>query len=121
MPNNKKFKHETKNPLIPLPQFSEPNQRISLDLFGSLKHPKMKKNFMCIIDTFSKFAELIAIPDKCAETVANALFSKWLCRHGVPLEIVSDQSNEFSNEIVRKLLMLLQNQKDYYYPTPPSN
>jgi hypothetical protein len=56
---------------------------------------------MCITDAFSKFAELIAIPDKCAETVAEALFSRWLC------EIVSDQGKEFSNEIGDKLLTLL--------------
>ncbi len=92
MPENKKYKHETKNELTPLPQCSEPNQRIHMDLFGPLKTSESgKKYIMCITDAFSKFAELIALPDKQAPTVAEALFSRWLCRHGLPLEIVSDQ------------------------------
>jgi hypothetical protein len=43
----------------------------------------MEKN-MCFTDAFSEFAKLIAIPDKCKETIANALFTRWLCRHGLP-------------------------------------
>jgi hypothetical protein len=88
----KKFKHSTENQLIPLLQCSEPNQRIHMDLFGPLKTSESGKKFiMCITDAFSKFAELIAIPDKCAETVANTLFTRRLCRHSLPLETVSDQ------------------------------
>jgi hypothetical protein len=66
---------------------------------------------MCITDAFSKFAELIAILDKCAETVANALFTRWLCRQGLQLEIVSDQGKECCNEIVEKILALLKIKK----------
>ncbi len=51
---------------------------------------KWEKYIMCITDAFSKYVELVAIPDKSATTVASALFSRWLCRHGLPLEIVSD-------------------------------
>jgi hypothetical protein len=70
---------------------------------------------MCITDAFSKFAELIAIPDKCAETVANALFTRWLCRHGLPLEIESDQGKEFCNEKVDKLLLILKVKKTLHH------
>ena len=57
----------------------------------SIKNIKIgKKYIMVVTDAFSKYVELIAIPDKQAETVANALFTKWLCRHGLPAEIVSD-------------------------------
>jgi hypothetical protein len=63
-----------------------------MDLFGTLKTTEtVKKYIMCVNDAFSKFPELIAIPDKHTETVAEALYSRWLCRHGLFLEIVSDQ------------------------------
>jgi hypothetical protein len=55
---------------------------------------------MCITDAFSKYAEPGEIPDKNAPTVASALFSRWLCRHGLLLEIGSDNGKEFCNEIV---------------------
>jgi hypothetical protein len=66
----------------PLPQFSETNQIIHMDLFGPLKTmPTGKKFILCITNAFSKYAELVAIPDKSAQTVVSALFSRWLCRH----------------------------------------
>ena len=108
----RKFKHETKNSLNPLPQCSEPNMRVHIDLFGPMKTSASgKKYIMCITDAFSRYAELVAIPDKTAETVAEALFQRWLCRHGLPLEILSDQGKEFCNEIVDKLLELLKIKK----------
>jgi hypothetical protein len=62
---------------------------------------------MCVTDRFSKSTELIVIPDKCAEKIGEALFSRWFCRHGMSLKIVSDQGKEFCNDLVHKLLLLL--------------
>ncbi len=87
----KKDKRPTTYFSSPLPQCSMPNQRVNMDLFGPLKTLGSGKQYiMCITDAFSKYVELVAIPDKTATTVASALFSRWLCRHGLPLEIVSD-------------------------------
>jgi hypothetical protein len=72
-----------------------------MDLFGPLKTMPSRKQFILyIIDAFSKYAELVAIPDKNAPTVASALFSRWLCRHSLPLKIVSDNRKEFCCESV---------------------
>jgi hypothetical protein len=68
---------------------------------------------MCITDAFSKYVELVAIPDKTATTVASALFSRWLCRHSLPLEIVSDGGKEFNNEIVNEMLKLMSINNNY--------
>ena len=62
---------------------------------------------MVVTDAFTKYVELIAIPDKQADTIAQALFSKWLCRHGLPAEIVSDNGKEFCNEVVDKMMKLM--------------
>ena len=53
---------------------------------------------------FSNLSQLIAIPYKQAERVATALFTKWLCRHGLPNDIISDGRKEFCNEMVNKTL-----------------
>ena len=108
--------------ITPLPQCSEPNQRVHMDLFGPLKTTSSgKKYILCITDAFSKYAELVAIPDKSAITVASALFSKWLCRHGLPLEFVSDNGAEFCNQIVEKLLELLNIKKTHTSPYHPQS
>ena len=49
-----------------------------------------KKYIMVITDAFSKYVKMVAISDKTADTVAEVLLSKWLCRHGLPSEIVLD-------------------------------
>ena len=66
---------------------------------------------MVITDAFSKYVEIVAIPDKTADTVAEALFSKWLCRHRLPSKIVSDGGKEFCNEIVNKMLTMMKVKK----------
>jgi hypothetical protein len=54
----------------------------------------------------------VAIPDKNASTVGSALFSRRLCKHGLPLKIVSKNSKEFFNEIGETLLKLMITKKD---------
>ena len=67
--------------ITPLPQCSEPNQRVHMDMFGSLKTKSSGKRYiLCVTDAFSKYAELVAMPEKSAITLVSALFSKWLCR-----------------------------------------
>jgi transposase InsO family protein len=91
-----------------------------MDLFGPLKTSESgKKYIMCITYAVLKFAELIALPDKQAPTVAEALFSRWFCRHGLPLEIVSDQGKEFCNEVVGDLLKRLKVKKTTTTPYHP--
>ena len=66
-----------------LPLCEEPNQRIHMDLFGPLlcRSATGNKYIMVITDSFSKYTELAAIPDKTAVTVAKAFFDSWICRH----------------------------------------
>ena len=54
-------------------------------------------------DAFTKYAEIVAIPNKEAMTVADALFSKWICRYGCPLVIHTDMGKEFINRITSHL------------------
>jgi transposase InsO family protein len=91
-----------------------------MDLFGPLKTmPSGKKSILCITDAFSKYAELVEIPYKIAQTVASTLFSRWWCRPGLPLEIVSDKGKEFCNEIVDTLLKLTNIKKTRTTPFHP--
>ena len=95
--------------LSPLPQCSAPNQRCHLDLFGSLKTSGSGQQFvLCMTDAFTKYVELVAIPNKEAETVGLQFFNRWICRYGVPLEITTDQGREFVNKLNKELCSLLQ-------------
>ncbi len=90
--------------LQPLPLLSEPNQRIHADLFGPLKTSDKGKKFILVMtDAFTRYVELVAIENKETETVANAIFVHWICRYGVPLEIVTDQGKEFVSHVCQTL------------------
>ena len=94
--------------LTPLPQPTEPNQRIHADLFGPLVIPSRDKHYiLCMTDAFTKYVELVALPNKEAPTVCEAIFEKWICRYSVPVEIVTDQGREFCNKLSDELYKLL--------------
>jgi hypothetical protein len=94
--------------LSSLPQPTEPNQCIHADLFGPLKMSDSGKKFiLCMTDALTKYVELVPLPNKEANTVANAIFDKWYCHFGAPLDIVTDQGKEFcarlSDELFKRL------------------
>ena len=95
-------------PLQTLPTVDSPNYRIHIDLFGPLKTSQNdNKMILCITDAFTKYAEVVAIPDKSAETVANELMIQWFCRFGTPIQIHSDNGKEFVNKLSKELFKLL--------------
>jgi transposase InsO family protein len=116
----KKLKKPTSNELQPLPQCTAPNQRVHIDLFGPLKTSATgKKYIMVMTDAFSKLAELVAIPNKEAQTVAEALFNRWICRYGLPEEILSDGGKEFCNDTVNLMLKMMNIKKTTTSPYHP--
>jgi hypothetical protein len=61
------------------------------------------KYILSISDTFTKYAEVFAIPNKEAETVAYMLCKTWICRCGCPSIIHRDGGKEFINKLVAEL------------------
>ena len=50
---------------------------------------------------WEKYTEIYALVDHKAVIVANTLFTNWLCRHGPPKELLSDQGREFVSELMQ--------------------
>ena len=88
-------------------QCSKPNQMVHLDLFRLLNTmPSAKKLIQCMTDAFFKICQTVcnsAKSDKNAPPVGSALFARWLCGHGLPLDNFSDNGKEFFMEIVDTL------------------
>jgi transposase InsO family protein len=79
---------------------SRPFERVSVDL---IKLPKTKNGnsyIIAFIDEFTRWPEAMAISDKNAETVLNAMKELILTRHGVPAILLSDEGPEFFNKLV---------------------
>ena len=79
-----------------------------MDLFGPLKTSMAGNAFVLVLmDAFTKLAEITAIPDKSAPTVARAFFERWICRYSVPKCFMTDNGTEFANAIMLELAKLM--------------
>ena len=77
-----------------------------------------------VTDTFTKYTELVALPYKTAESVARAIFERWICRFSVPQVLVTDNGKEFANETLKKLCEYMgtkHNQTNPYHPQSNSS
>ena len=96
----------TKRTLAPLGELDavdRPWVRVHMDLFGPLKSTGSNHFVLVLTDAFSKYVELVPIPNKESSTVAEAFWSRWICRFGVPIQIISDRGPEFSNAVINQL------------------
>ena len=98
-------------------------EQINTDLFGPLIGQDGTKKFICtLVDQYSKHAEFCIIPNKSAEQVANAIFTRWICRFGVPARVTSDRGLEYRNELFDQLCKLLKIEHRFAsVQTPQSN
>ena len=79
---------------------------ISVDL-GTFNVTSSRGNnfLLLVVDMFSRFVILRAIPDKSAYTIAKELLSIW-CLFGFSRIISHDNGSEFANEVLKELAVM---------------
>jgi hypothetical protein len=85
-----------------------PFERLSVDLAGPF--PKSSNGYSYILTAicaFSKFTILVPISDKCAITVARAIWNNVFLKFGAPSEILTDNGGEFRNQLLSELCRLI--------------
>ena len=100
---HKKSNYTGINPLADTPNEGKFNNIIHVDLFGPVKGSPTCKFILTIIDSFTRWAEIVPLLNKSAEEVAEKIYHRWICRHSVPICIVSDCGTEFKNKILKNL------------------
>ena len=83
-------------------------ERISIDLTGP--HPPARHSraryILTVVDHFTKQAHACPLPNKEVTTVARALAEQVFTRHGIPVQIRSDQGNEVDSSIMHETCRL---------------
>ncbi|XP_053401636.1 uncharacterized protein LOC123522917 [Mercenaria mercenaria] len=69
--------------------------------------PRGNRYILVLTDHFSKFVEVIAVPDQTAETCANKIVNEFVCRWGCPVSILSDQGRTYESKVFQELCRLL--------------
>ncbi|KAJ8943520.1 hypothetical protein NQ318_023030 [Aromia moschata] len=82
-----------------------PFERVAVDILGPLPvTDRGNKYLMVVMDYFSKWPEAVPLPNQEAETVAEAFIENVIARHGVPLELHSDQGRNFESELWQEVM-----------------
>ena len=76
---------------------------------------------LVMVDCFSRWTEACPLPDKTAQSVADAFFNQVVCRFGMPIVIHSDQGREFENKIMQELCILCGSHKTRTTPYHPES
>ena len=85
-----------------------PMLRIALDIQVGL--PVTDGGNRCILvvsDYFTRWAEAYALPNQEATTVARKLVDEFVCRHGVPESLHSDQGADFESKLFTEMCKIL--------------
>jgi hypothetical protein len=82
-------------------------QSLIIDHIGPLRDSAGYKYILTLIDRFSHLLVLIPTKDTTAETAAEAIFTHWICVHGVPEFITSDGGSSFTAATMQNLVQLL--------------
>jgi len=81
--------------------------RWSIDLCGEFPMSNGYKYIFTAICVFSKYAIIIPIRNKSAETVARVIVDRLLLTHSFPQELLSDNGTEFCNSLSDELYKIL--------------
>jgi len=92
--------------------------RVGIDVLGPITETPTKNKYIAVaIDYLTKWAEIRAIPNKEASTVAHFFEHDIIARHGCPRAVLSDKGLEFKGGFDR----LLQKYGIDHHLTPPNH
>lgn len=77
------------------------------------------KYILTFQDDLTKYSEAIPLPNQEARTVAEALVTRIICRHGIPESILTDQVSNFLSDCFKEVCRLLKISKLQTSPYHP--
>ena len=99
-----------KPPLTPIP-VSGPFDRLGVDVIQFPKSFNENQYAVVFVDYLTKWPEVFATPDQTSLTIARLLVEHVVCRHGVPVELLSDRGKAFLSKLMHEVYQLMGIQK----------
>lgn len=95
-----KLKKPTPRPVVGLPLATEYNETIAVDLH-ELENGRVW--YLHIIDEFTRFSAGCIVRTKCSSEFVKKFMEIWICVHGAPKRLYSDNGREFNSNEVRDM------------------
>ncbi|KAL4156031.1 hypothetical protein QTP88_000066 [Uroleucon formosanum] len=106
---NKSSNHSIQQPMVVTTTASKPFEKIFLDIVGPIDTSLEGNAYILTIqDDLTKFSVAIPLPNHTANTIAKAFVEKFVCLHGIPDSILTDQGPDFLSKIFQACCKLLQ-------------
>ena len=97
-----------------------PFERIQMDVLGPLPTSFSGNRYLLVIvDCFTKWVEAFPLKNSRARTIAEVFVNQIISRHGVPVELHTDQGSNFESRIFQELTRLLGIKKTRTTPLHP--
>ena len=101
-------KHKPNKPnhgqLIPL-RTTYPFEIVGIDIQGPFKTSRAGNKYILVcIDYFTNWVEACPIKSEDAVTVADAILSLIITRHGCPEKVLTDKGTQFTSKLIQHLL-----------------
>ena len=78
---------------------------VHLDFVGPFKSSSKGNNYLfTMLDRYSRWIEAIPMRDPTAQSCAQVFISSWVCRHGIPEAILTDQGGQFESQLFNEVI-----------------
>ena len=103
-----KVQTHARAPVTPIPVPLRRFDHVHVDIVGPLP-PSSEgwTHLFTMVDRTTRWCEVVPLSDTSSLTCANALFSGWICRFGVPSSLTSDRGTQFSGSVWRNMCQVL--------------
>ncbi|KAJ3666393.1 hypothetical protein Zmor_001836 [Zophobas morio] len=94
-----------------------PFERIALDIVGPLPITETgKKYILTLQDDLTKYSLAFPIKNHEATTIANKLVNHFICKFGIPKQILTDRGQDFSSLLLKEVARLFSVLSKYKHP-----
>ena len=115
-------KKPTKVPKAPLGHLNAgaPGDCVATDYLGPLPVTGRGNRYILLLtDHFTKYVEIIPVPDMTAEICAQKILNEFISRWGCPLSVHSDQGRTYESQVFKQLCRMLEIRKTRTSPRHP--
>lgn len=117
---NKTERRIQKHPMEITSTSRKPFEKIALDIVGPLPMTENgNKYILTMQDDLTKYSQAFPIKNHEATTIAEELVNNFICKFGIPNQILTDQGKDFTSTVLKEIARLFhikQIQTSAYHP-----